>query len=79
MTVVEALVATAENLSKVPVKVEDLDAVGLPIKNAVMTIRECVKVLKDLEQKAEEMRKAEEAKKAEAEDGKNSDDKEQTV
>lgn len=79
MTVVEALEATVQNLSKVPVKVEDIERVGMPIRSAVMTISECVKVLKDLEQKAEEMRKMEEAKKAEAEDGKNADDKEQAV
>ena len=57
MTVLEALKATKADLEKIPVKVADMNEVGLPIHNAVHNIGAVIDAL----ERAEEAQHAKEA------------------
>lgn len=57
MTVLEALKETRNNLGAIPVKVEDMNTIGLPIHTAVQNLGAIITALEA----------AEEAQKAEAE------------
>jgi hypothetical protein len=57
MTVRELITAVRDDLAKIPVKVESITDVGIPVHNAVQRLTAAIKA----------MEAAEEAKKAEAE------------
>lgn len=63
MTVLEAIKATKEDLAKIPVRIEDMNAIGLPIHTAVQNLGAIITAL----EAAEEAQKAE-SEKAGAED-----------
>lgn len=63
MTVRELITAVRDDLAKIPVKVESITEVGIPVHNAVQRLTAAIKAL----EAAEEAQKAE-AEKAGAED-----------
>ena len=75
MTVLEALYAVKKELNGIPVKIEDIDTVGLPIRNSVANIKA---VIDALERNAQE-NQAEQNPTQEAKNGKAADDQQQDV
>lgn len=63
MTVLEAIKATREDLAKITVRIEDMNAIGLPIHTAVQNLGAIITAL----EAAEEAQKTE-SEKAGAED-----------
>ena len=63
MTVLEAIKETRKDLAKIPVRIEDMNSIGMPIHTAVQNLGAIITAL----EAAEEAQKAE-AEKAGAED-----------